>query len=312
MPPPFPTRRSRLGARTHASSYVRERAAAEGSEASRLKMELASRGLSPRKRFGQNFLIRSDLAQRIVELARVREDDVVVEIGAGAGALTAYLAARTARVIAIEKDDGLIELLREELGAIPALEILHGDVLEVDLVEIAARHGVERLAVVGNIPYNITTPIFERLFEQRRVVRSAVLLVQKEYAERLAAAPASPEYGALTVFARYHAVLEPLMTLKASAFWPRPEVDSMLVRVLMRERPPVEVEDEAMFFRIVRGSFHMRRKQLLNTLEAALGLPKERIERLARHARVDPRRRGETLTLDEFARLANAAMDYAR
>jgi 16S rRNA (adenine1518-N6/adenine1519-N6)-dimethyltransferase len=311
MTPPFPTRRSRLGARAQASSYVRERAAAEGSEASRLKMELASRGLSPRKRFGQNFLVRSDLAQRIVEQARIRDEDVVVEIGAGAGALTAYLAGRAARVVAIEKDDGLVELLREEMGAIPNLEIVHADVLEVDLAAVAERHHAVTLAVIGNIPYNITTPILERLFEQRRVVRSAVLLVQKEYAERLAAAPGSPEYGSLTLFARYHAVLEPLMTLKAAAFWPRPEVDSMLVRFLMRERPPVEVGDEERLFRIIRGSFQMRRKQLLNTLEATLDLPKEKIERLARHARVDPRRRGETLSLDEFARLANAAMDYA-
>lgn len=308
MPPPFPTRRSRFGGR--ASAYVRERAEAEGSELSRLKMALATRGLSPRKRFGQNFLVRSDLAERIAEQARVRPDDVVVEIGPGAGALTPYLAARAARVIAIEMDDGLVELLREELDAIPGLELMHADFLEVDLAEIAAAQRTERLAVVGNIPYNITTPILERLFEQRHVVRSAVLLVQKEYAERLAAPAGSPAYGALTLFARYHAVLEPLMTLKASAFWPRPEVDSMLVRFMMRERPPVDVESVEMLFRIIRGSFQMRRKQLFNTLEATLELPKEKIERLARHARVDPRRRGETLTLDEFAKLANAAMDY--
>lgn len=308
MPPPVPTRRSRFGGR--ASAYVRERAEAEGSELSRLKMALATRGLSPRKRFGQNFLVRSDLAERIAEQARVRLDDVVVEIGPGAGALTPYLAARAARVIAIEMDDGLVELLREELDAIPGLELMHADFLDVDLAEIAAAQRTDRLAVVGNIPYNITTPILERLFEQRHVVRSAVLLVQKEYAERLAAPAGSPAYGALTLFARYHAVLEPLMTLKASAFWPRPEVDSMLVRFMMRERPPVDVESVEMLFRIIRGSFQMRRKQLFNTLEATLDLPKEKIERLARHARVDPRRRGETLTLDEFAKLANAAMDY--
>jgi 16S rRNA (adenine1518-N6/adenine1519-N6)-dimethyltransferase len=311
MTPPVPTRRSRFGARGRASSFVRERAAAEGSELSRVKLALATRGLSPRKRFGQNFLVRSDVAERIVEQARLHLDDVAVEIGPGAGALTAYLAARTARVVAIEMDDGLVDLLREELDAIPGLEVMHADFLEVDLEAIAAAHGVEKLAIVGNIPYNITTPILERLFAQRQVIRSAVLLVQKEYAERLAAPAGSPEYGALTLFARYHAVLEPLMTVRSSAFWPRPEVDSMLVRFLMRDRPPVEVEDPDLLFRIIRGSFQMRRKQLLNTLEATLELPKERIERLARHARVDPRRRGETLTLDEFAKLANAAKDYA-
>ena len=310
MHSPPPTRRSRLAVRPHASAFVRERAAAEGTELTRVKTALAERGLSPRKRFGQNFLVRSDLAERIVEHSRLRQDDVVVEIGPGAGALTSYLAARVARVVAIEMDDGLVELLREELAAVPGLELMHEDFLEVDLAAIAAAHQVEKLAVVGNIPYNITTPILERLFEQRAVVRSAVLLVQKEYAQRLGAAADTPEYGALTLFARYHAVLEPLMTVKAAAFWPRPDVDSMLVRFLIRERPPVEVNDEALLFRIIRGSFQMRRKQLLNTLEAALELPKEKIERLARHARVDPRRRGETLTLEEFAKLTRAAADY--
>ena len=293
-----------------ASAYVRERAALEGSEVSRLKLELAARGLAPRKRFGQNFLVRSELAQRIADECRLGPDEVVVEIGPGAGALTQHLIGQVGTLVAIEKDDGLAELMREEFEAAPGLEILHADFLEVDLKPIAHAHGAERITVVGNIPYNVTTPILERIFAQREVVRRAVLLVQKEYAERLAAAAGSPEYGSLTVFARFHSIMESLMTLRASAFWPRPEVDSTLVRFLIRERPPVEVPDEALFFRIVRGSFQMRRKQLLNTLEAALDLPKERIERLCRHARVDPRRRGETLTIEEFARLARAAADY--
>jgi len=296
--------------RPRASTYVRERAALEGSNLSRLKVELAARGLSPRKRFGQNFLIHADLAGRIAEHCHLAPDDVAVEIGPGAGALTFHLVGRARRLIAIEKDDGLVELLREEMGEAPGLEILHADFLVEDLAAIAAAHGVAKLAVVGNIPYNITTPILERLFEQRAVVKSAVLLVQKEYAERLAAAAGTPEYGSLTLFARYYSLMEPLMTLRAPAFWPRPDVDSMLVRFILRERPPVDVPDEALLFRIIRGSFQMRRKQLLNTMEAALELPKEKIERLCRHARVNPRRRGETLTLDEFARLAKAAADY--
>ncbi len=163
--------------------------------------------------------------------------------------------------------------------------------------------------MVGNIPYNVTTPILERIFEQRAVVRSAVLLVQKEYAARLGAEAGTPEYGSLTLFARYHALMEPLMLVKASAFWPRPEVDSMLVRFLLRERPPVDVPDEALLFRIIRGSFKMRRKQLINTLEDTLELGKESIDRLCRQVRVDPQRRGETLTLEEFAKLSRAAAE---
>ena len=310
MSPPDRTGRLELGRPRRASAYVRERAALEGGDLTRLKLELAARGLSPRKRFGQNFLIRPDLARRVADHCHLAPDDVVVEIGPGAGALTQHLLGRARQLVAVEKDDGLAEMMQEEFADAPGLEVRHADILEVDFAEIARTHGADRIAVVGNIPYNITTPILERIFEQRTVVRRAVLLVQKEYAERLAAVPGSPEYGSLTLFARYHSIMEPLMTLRAAAFWPRPEVDSMLVRFLIRERPPVEVPDEAQLFRIIRGSFQMRRKQLLNTLEAALGLPKDKLERLCRHARVDPRRRGETLALEEFARLARAAADY--
>ena len=295
-----------------ASSYIRERAAREGTALSRVKDALAERGLSPRKRFGQNFLIREDLAQRIVDQAHLRSDDVAVEIGPGAGALTSRIAPRVRHLIAVEKDRGLVELLREDLAELSSVEIVEGDFLEYDLAAAAAAHGVDRVVVVGNIPYYITTPILERLFEQRAAVRSAVLLVQKEYAERLAAAPGTSEYGSITLFVRYHALLEPLATLKASAFWPRPDVDSMLLRFHLRERPPVDVPDEALLFRIIRGAFHMRRKQLVNTLEETLGWQKEQIESLCRQAGIDPRRRGETLGLDEFARLARDAHSRAK
>ena len=292
-----------------ASSYIRERAAAEWGESGRVRDVLASRGLSPRKRFGQNFLVRDDLSERIVDHARIQAEDVVVEIGPGAGALTGHLARRARQVVAIEKDAGLAEFLREEYAEVPHVEIVEADVLESDLRAIAARHGVAKLAVIGNIPYNITTPILEWLFDAHDVVRSAVLLVQKEYAERLAAAAGSPEYGSLTLFTRYHALLEPLMTLSSGSFWPRPDVDSMLVRFFMRDEPPVQVPSEALLFRIIRGSFQMRRKQLFNTMEEALGVDKRAVERIARIAGIDPRRRGETLTLDEFAKLANAAAE---
>jgi 16S rRNA (adenine1518-N6/adenine1519-N6)-dimethyltransferase len=294
----------------HASRYVRHKAGIEGSELSRVRDRLAERGLSPRKRFGQNFMVRDDIAARIVDHCRLQPDDVVVEIGPGAGALTPLIASRVAKVIAVEKDRGLVELLLEELDGFPRIEIVSGDFLEFDLTKAAKDAGVNKVSVVGNIPYNITTPIIEHLFAHKASVRGAVMLVQKEYAERLAAAANTPAYGSLTLFARYHTLLEPLMTLKPSAFWPRPDVDSMLVRFLMRDHVPVDVPSEALLFRIIRGSFHMRRKQLMNTLRESLGLEKDKIERLCRHAGIAPQRRGETLTLEEFARLARAAADY--
>jgi 16S rRNA (adenine1518-N6/adenine1519-N6)-dimethyltransferase len=291
----------------HPSAYIRERAAREGGDAAHVREILAMRGLSPRKRFGQNFLVRADLAERIVESGHLRDDDVAVEIGPGAGAITGRIASRVRHLVAVEKDDGLAALLREEYGGIAKVEIVNADFLEFDLTAVARTHGTTRLVVMGNIPYNITTPILERLFEQRRVIRTAVLLVQREYAERLAAAAGTKAYGSLTLFARYHALMEPLMTIGPSAFWPRPDVDSMLVRFFMREEPPVDVPDERLLFRIIRGAFHMRRKTLLNTLEETLELGKESLERLCRHAGIDPRRRGETLTLEEFAKLTRLA-----
>lgn len=308
MPTPRRSARTRtraLGAGTP-SAWLTRRAAAEGSELTRVKRALAERGLAPLKRLGQNFLVRTDLAARIVEQCRIEPDDVVVEIGPGAGALTPGLAARARAVVAVEKDTGLAGLLREELAEQSRVEVVEGDFLDVDLAAVARAHRVERLVVAGNIPYNITTPLLERVFAQKRVVKSAVLLVQKEYAERLAAAAGTPAYGSLTLFARYHALLEPLLTVRAAAFWPRPDVDSMLVRFRLREGSPVEA-DEELLFRIIRGAFQMRRKQLANTLAGALGLDREGVERLCRAAAIDGRRRGETLTLDEFAKLARAA-----
>src|SRR5437764_5149105 len=159
-----------------ASEYVRERAARETgpSELQRVKDALTLRGLSPRKRFGQNFLVREDIAERIVEHAHLREDDIAVEVGAGAGALTLRIARRVRQLIAVEKDVGLAAYLREECGDVPRISIVEGDFLEFDLAAAAAAHGASRLVVVGNIPYNVTTPILEHVFAARRSVRTAV------------------------------------------------------------------------------------------------------------------------------------------
>lgn len=303
-------RRPRPQTASRASRYVREKARAEGTGLSRIKDALAERGLSPRKRFGQNFLVREDLAERIVDHCHLASDDVVIEIGPGAGALTGRIAHRVKQLVAVEKDRGLADLLEEDLAGVPHLDVVQGDFLEFDVTATARQYGADRVVVVGNIPYNITTPIIEHLFAHHTSIRNAILLVQKEYGQRLGAAAGSAEYGSLTLYARYHALLEPLMNIRAAAFWPRPDVDSMLIRFFMRERPPVEVPSEELLFRIIRGSFHMRRKQLMNTLQESLDLSKDKIARLCRHAGIAPQRRGETLTLEEFARIARAAEPY--
>jgi 16S rRNA (adenine1518-N6/adenine1519-N6)-dimethyltransferase len=269
-----------------------------------VKDRLLARGIKPRKKWGQNFLTRPDVAQRIVDAAAVTEDDVVLEIGPGAGAITGRLAQRARHVVAVEFDRGLADLLEEDLGDWGRVTIVRGDILEVALADVCAGQGVERVVVVGNVPYAITTPILEWLIAQRAHVAHATLLVQREYAARLAAAPGSDDYGSLTIYARYAMRLEPLFPVPPQAFWPKPTVDSTLVRLRFREAPPVEVPDEARLFTIVRASFQQRRKTLANALLPLYGFQRPRVERLLRAAHVAGERRGETLDLEEFARIA--------
>jgi 16S rRNA (adenine1518-N6/adenine1519-N6)-dimethyltransferase len=269
---------------------------------------LLARGIKPRKKWGQNFLTRPEIAEKIVDAAGVTAHDTVVEIGPGAGALTGLLTQRAHRVIAIEFDNGLADLLIEDLGDLPRLSILKGDVLEQDLGALLAEG--EKAVVVGNVPYAITTPILEWLIQQRQHVAHGVVLVQREYAARLAAAPDTEDYGSLTVFARYYLRLEPLFHVPPGAFWPKPLVDSTLIRLRFRNEPPVEVPDEQRLFTIVRAAFGQRRKTLNNALADLYDGDKERVERLLRSAHVAGNRRGETLDLEEFARIARHEEPY--
>ena len=269
---------------------------------------LLARGIKPRKKWGQNFLTRPEIAEKIVDAAGVTAHDTVVEIGPGAGALTGLLTQRAHKVIAIEFDNGLADLLTEDLGDLPRLSILNGDVLEQDLGALLAEG--EKAIVVGNVPYAITTPILEWLIAQRQHVAHGVVLVQREYAARLAAAPNTEDYGSLTVFARYYLRLEPLFHVPPGAFWPKPLVESTLVKLRFRTEPPVEVPDEQRLFTIVRAAFGQRRKTLNNALAELYDGDKERTERLLRAAHVAGNRRGETLDLEEFARIARHEEPY--
>jgi 16S rRNA (adenine1518-N6/adenine1519-N6)-dimethyltransferase len=276
------------------------------SEGKRLRQRLESYGVRPRKRWGQNFLIRPEIAQRIVDVCALSSDRVVVEIGPGAGALTGHLGAAARQVIAIERDRGLAALLRDELGDWAKVQVLEADFLETDLNALALESDAGKLFVVGNLPYAITTPIFTRLIEERAVIEQAVILVQREYAARLAAAAGSKDYGSLTVYARFYCILEPLFHVPPSAFWPKPEVESTLVRVRFRSRPPVEVPDETRFFELVRASFGQRRKTIANAVATAYEGERGLAARVLQAARVPGARRGETLDIEEFARLARA------
>jgi len=276
------------------------------SEGRRLRQQLEAYGVRPRKRWGQNFLVRPQVAQRIVDACLLSSDRVVVEIGPGTGALTGLLGAAARHVLAVERDRGLAALLRDELGDWGKVEIVEADFLEIDLPALARVAEAGKLIVVGNLPYSITTPLLTRLIEERAAIETAVVLVQREYAARLAAAAGTPDYGSLTVYARYYVTLEPLFNVPPSAFWPKPEVESTLLRIRFRTRPPVEVPDEERFFELVRAAFGQRRKTLGNALALAYDGDRDLAARVLEVAHVVAARRGETLEIDEFARLARA------
>ena len=265
--------------------------------------------LRPRRRFGQNFLVDGNILAKIVAAGQVQPGDCVLEIGAGLGVLTLALAEAvtlSGRVVALEIDRGLLPALAETAGLLPQVAIVPGDAMTLDWpVFLTAQFGGLPVRAIANIPYNITSPLLAILLEQKRFA-CIVLLVQKEVAARLAAKAGTPDYGALSVFAQFHALVETVGIVSRRVFYPPPDVDSAIVRLTPYASPPVAVSDETLFFAIVRAAFGQRRKALLNALsgDPALGWTREQASAALAAAAIDPGRRGETLTLAEFARLA--------
>jgi 16S rRNA (adenine1518-N6/adenine1519-N6)-dimethyltransferase len=268
------------------------------------KRVLAERGLRARKRLGQNFLVDHRLATRIAQA--LPPNAFVVEIGGGMGALTVALA-RTARAVeVVEIDRGLAEVLQERFAHDPQrVRILTGDALELDLRSLLAAQPAPR-AICGNLPYNITTPLLERVVETADLWDCAVLMVQREYARRLAARPGTPDYGSLSVFVAHYCSVELLFEAGAAGFYPAPAVASSVVRLRPRAQRP-EVADESLLLWLIRAAFAQRRKMLLNSIASQApdgGRP--RIEAATHDAGIDPSIRGERLSYEEFVRLTNA------
>ncbi len=272
--------------------------------------------LHPRKRFGQNFLVDANTLTKIVDAARIGPGDMVLEIGAGLGVLTqalALAAGTDGQIVTIEVDRDLLPALEETVADMPQVKIIHGDVLTMEWPAFANQHfayaaGPLRIKAVANIPYNITSPLLAGLLEAKSLFGIVVLLVQKEVAQRLSAPPASSDYGALSVFAQFHAKVETVGIVSRRVFLPAPDVDSAIVRLTPHTAPPVDVESEAQFFAVVRAAFGQRRKALPNALsgDPALGWSRERAGDALAQAGIDPQRRGETLSLAEFTALARA------
>ena len=260
------------------------------------------------KKYGQNFLIDTHVLDKIINAAKITEDDFVLEIGPGIGTMTQYLASKAREVFAVEIDKALIPILEDTLSEYKNVTILNEDILKEDIRKLAEEHNQGRpIKVVANLPYYITTPIIMGLFEEDVPVESITVMVQKEVADRMQTGPGSKDYGALSLAVQYYASPYIVANVPPNCFMPRPKVGSAVIRLSRHEKPPVNVKDSRLMFRIIRASFNQRRKTLVNGLKNAqdLNFTKEEIERAVSACGFPVGIRGEALTLQNFADLAN-------
>lgn len=262
------------------------------------------------KKYGQNFLIDGHVLDKIIRAAEITEEDYVVEIGPGIGTMTQYLAYAAKGVTAIEIDRALIPILQDTLAGYENVDIIHEDVLKVDLKRIAEeKNGGRPIKVVANLPYYITTPIIMGLFEKHVPLASVTVMVQKEVAERMQAGPGSKDYGALSLAVQYYAEPYVAANVPPNCFLPRPGVGSAVIRLRVHEKPPVKAENEALLFGVIRASFNQRRKTLQNGLAHVpeLGISKETTVRVLSEMGLSGSIRGEAMTLEQFAEFTNRA-----
>ena len=264
------------------------------------------------KKYGQNFLIDTHVLGKIVQAAEIGKEDFVVEIGPGIGTLTQYLAYHAREVLAVEIDRALIPVLEETLADYDNVTVLNEDILKVDLnALVQEKNGGRPIKIVANLPYYITTPIIMGLFESHVPLESVTVMVQKEVAQRMQAGPGSRDYGALSLAVQYYASPYLAANVPPNCFIPRPAVGSAVIRLTGHKEPPVEVKDEKLLFQIIRASFNQRRKTLVNGLKNAgdLDFTKEQIEKAVSDCGFPAGVRGEALTLENFAALANRLLE---
>jgi len=261
------------------------------------------------KRFGQNFLIDTHVLEKIIKSAEITKEDLVLEIGPGIGTMTQYLCENAREVIAVEIDKNLIPILANDtLAAYDNVTIINEDILKLDLnALVQERNGGKRIKVVANLPYYITTPIIMGLFESHVPLQNITVMVQKEVADRMQAGPGSKDYGALSLAVQYYATPYIAANVPQNCFMPRPNVGSAVIRLTLHEEPPVQVKDEKFMFALIRASFNQRRKTLVNGLTnaAELNLSKEQVQNALEQMGLSATVRGEALTLEQFAELAN-------
>ncbi|MCF6096214.1 16S rRNA (adenine(1518)-N(6)/adenine(1519)-N(6))-dimethyltransferase RsmA [Thermovorax subterraneus] len=269
-----------------------------------MKAMMREFGIRPSKRLGQHFLIDESPLAAMIEAAELKDDDGVLEIGPGLGVLTLKLGRLVRKVVAVEKDPALFSVLEKLTGKYKNICLLNEDVLKLDLEKVAKEHFDGKFKVVANLPYYITSPILMKIVENRHLVKMAVIMVQKEVAQRLSARPGTRDYGILSIAVQLYADVDLICQVGRSAFLPPPKVESAVVRLKLRELPSVNIEDEKMFFRVVEAAFGERRKTVKNSLKSRLSLPSDEIREALKKAGIDENRRAETLKIEEFAALS--------
>ena len=271
-----------------------------------IKEILAKNGFNFSKSLGQNFLIDERALTEIVESAAPEKANVL-EIGPGFGTLTQRLCERASKVVCVEIDSAAIPILTDNLRGFDNLKIIHADIMKTDIKELSdSEFGGAPVKVCANLPYYITSPVIMSLLNPDLPIEDITVMIQKEVALRIGAKPGSKDYGVLTLAVGYYATCEIVTVVPPSSFMPPPKVESAVIKLTMRKTPPVEVKDTDMYFKVIKAAFALRRKTLLNALASGLGLSKERILEVLKSADIDEKRRGETLSDEEFARITNA------
>lgn len=257
------------------------------------------------KSLGQNFLTDKNIVDKIIQGSAIGPEDTVIEIGPGMGVITFEAACRAKKVIAIELDSSLIPILGETLSGFDNVQIINQDVLKTDLNEIINGEEAEHVKIIGNLPYYITTPIIMKLLEDKVMAESLTIMTQKEVAGRIGAGPGTKAYGALSIAVQYYCLVEKVTDVSRNSFIPAPKVDSTVLKLKFRQQPAAAVRNEKLFFQCVRAGFGQRRKTLSNSMQTLQGVSKDLIRDSLDAAGIDPARRAETLSIEEFAKFSD-------
>ncbi len=274
-----------------------------------VKSVLSKHGFTFSKALGQNFLINPSVCPKMAELCGASDSVGVIEVGPGAGVLTNELAKVSHKVAAIELDKRLLPVLSETLSEHDNIKIINGDVMKLDLRQIIEEEfGGGEVVVCANLPYYITSPVIMRILEERLPIQSLTVMVQKEAADRICAKPGTRESGAISAAVHFYSEPEMLFKVSKGSFMPAPKVDSAVIKLHIRKQPPVDISNEKMFFKVVRAAFSQRRKTLANSLSSGLSMPKQEVTALLEKAGIRTNARAEEMTMEDFARLANAKL----